>query len=117
MLADIEEARLRLVRELNPRGFQAAAQGLDALVRSYVNLARVDGPDTTPIDEAKSIMGSMMQMAQAMSLQRQEGELELAQADFDRRKAEHEAQTTREFNDGSPDGPRLASSGPVAGNS
>jgi hypothetical protein len=111
ILSDIEEARLRLSRETQARGFQAAAQGLDALTRSYANLAKLDGPDTTPIDEAKSMMGSFMQMAQTISLQRQEGELEQAKADFSRRRAEFEARSGGEYHDGPPDGPRLDSLG------
>ena len=64
LLSDMEEARLRLSREVQARGFAAVAQGLDALSRSYANLAKLDGPDMSAMEEMKSAMGSFMQLAQ-----------------------------------------------------
>lgn len=59
MLGDLEEARLRLAKEENARGFQAAAQRLDALARAYGNIAKIDGPDTTANDKAVSMLGRL----------------------------------------------------------
>lgn len=67
LLSDMEEARLRLTRESQARGFAAVAQGLDALSRSYANLAKLDGPDTTEMEQMRSAMGSFMQLAQAVA--------------------------------------------------
>lgn len=66
MLGDLEEARLRLAKEPNARGFQAAAQGLDALARAYGNIAKIDGPDTTANDEAVSMLGRLQIDLQAV---------------------------------------------------
>lgn len=59
MLGDLEEARLRLAMEPHARGFQAAAQGLDALARAYGNIAKIDGPDSTENDQAVSMLGRL----------------------------------------------------------
>ncbi|MFJ4074785.1 hypothetical protein [Curtobacterium sp. NPDC089991] len=66
MLGDLEEARLRLAKEPQARGFQAAAQGLDALARAYGNIAKIDGPDTTEQDQAVSMLGRLQIDLQAV---------------------------------------------------
>jgi len=66
MLGDLEEARLRLAKEPHARGFQAAAQGLDALARAYGNIAKIDGADVAANDEAVSMLGKLQIDLQAV---------------------------------------------------
>jgi hypothetical protein len=64
MLGDLEQARLRLAKEENARGFQAAAQGLDALARAYGNIARIDPPDDGLV-EAKGMVAGLFALIQS----------------------------------------------------
>ncbi|MFJ2354497.1 hypothetical protein [Frigoribacterium sp. NPDC087798] len=84
LLSDMEEARLRLAQEEQARGFAAVAQGLDALSRSYANLAKLDGPDTSEMNEMKSAMGAFMELAKAVA-ETQENPFEKSGADAARR--------------------------------
>jgi hypothetical protein len=59
MLADLEEARKRIGASESAREFQAAAQGMDALMRSYVALLRTE-PDDGGFGEAQGIVGKIL---------------------------------------------------------
>lgn len=59
LLSDLESARLRLGVAASAREFQSAAQGLDALMRSYVNLLRQE-PDDGGITEARGLVGMIL---------------------------------------------------------
>ncbi|GAA3737560.1 hypothetical protein GCM10022239_11610 [Leifsonia bigeumensis] len=59
VLADLEEARKRVGRAESAREFQAVAQGMDALMRSYVNLLR-QATDDGGLGEARSIVGAIL---------------------------------------------------------
>lgn len=58
MLGDLEVARLRFGKAQTPREFQSVAQGMDALMRSYVNLLR-QSPDDGGLEEAQGILGKI----------------------------------------------------------
>jgi hypothetical protein len=63
LLGDLEEVRLRILRAETPRELQAIGQGLDALMRAYTNLAKVDGPEDPHGEErAKSMVGGLMNL-------------------------------------------------------
>lgn len=59
LLGDLETSRSRLSKADSPREFQSAAQGLDALMRSYVNLLRQE-PDDGGLAETRSIVGVLI---------------------------------------------------------
>ncbi len=59
MLGDLEEARKRIGESQSAREFQSAAQGMDALMRSYVNLLRTE-PDDGGLGEARGMVGFIL---------------------------------------------------------
>ena len=59
MLEDLETARLRIGKSESAREFQAAAQGMDALMRSYVHLLRME-PDDNGLTESRGLVGAIM---------------------------------------------------------
>jgi hypothetical protein len=59
ILGDLEEARLRIGTSESAREFQSASQGMDALMRSYVSLVRME-PDDGGLGEAQSIVGRIL---------------------------------------------------------
>lgn len=59
MLADLETARLRIGVSESAREFQATTQGIDALMRAYVNLLRQE-PGDGGLGEAQGIVGVIL---------------------------------------------------------
>ncbi len=59
ILGDLETARIRLGKAESAREFQNAAQGMDALMRSYVNLLRQE-PDDGGMAESQGIVGAIL---------------------------------------------------------
>jgi hypothetical protein len=63
LLGDLEEARKRIGESQSAREFQSAAQGMDALMRSYVNLLRTE-PDDGGLGEARGMVGIILAAVQ-----------------------------------------------------
>lgn len=59
LLGDIEQARLKFEEIVTMRDFQAFGQGLDAVVRAYVNFKRAV-PDDGGLEEAQGLVGRIL---------------------------------------------------------
>lgn len=63
LLGDLEEARIRVGQTITAREFQQIAQGMDALMRAYVNLLKYE-PDQDQMEVARGLLAGFFAAVQ-----------------------------------------------------